>query len=490
MTSDRPDHAAPYAGRGTSETSRPVAAFPVRILDFFCALAHRPARTIAALAALFLGAYVASLIVFPKPGGRIVMGDAAHYYVYLRSAVFDHDLQFQNDYVVLYGLAHPKDGPEWLTELTSTGHVRNFMSVGPAVVWAPLYLTVTAGVWVSHLLGGTYPLDGFGRVFQASAGVSGILAAGGGVWLAFRAAAILTPPATAFWAAIAVWLGSSAVYYSLISPTYSHAVSMLTSGAFVLAWIATAGRRTWHRYVLLGCLAGASALVRWQDLMLLAAPVTETLLHPVTRDPMTRWPWTDALSKLAILGATAALTLAPQLVAWHILYGTPLLIPQGDTFMRWGAPALGEVLFSDYHGLLSWTPLLILSIAGFALRAARDRIVVFGSLTVFLLAWYANAAAADWWAGEAFGARRFVSLFPLFVLGLAFCVDRFRTSPRAMTTLVIALVAANVLLLFQYQLFLKGWRDIAPYPGGIYGLFLARFVVPFQFLTWLWNQWL
>jgi hypothetical protein len=43
-------------------------------------------------------------------------------------------------------------------------------------------------------------------------------------------------------------------------------------------------------------------------------------------------------------------------------------------------------------------------------------------------------------------------------------------------------IALNCLLLFQYQLFLKGWRGVAPYPRGVYGLRIARFVVPVRVL--------
>jgi hypothetical protein len=35
----------------------------------------------------------------------------------------------------------------------------------------------------------------------------------------------------------------------------------------------------------------------------------------------------------------------------------------------------------------------------------------------FLASIYVNAAVVDWWAGEAFGARRFLSCFPLIALG-------------------------------------------------------------------------
>ena len=49
-----------------------------------------------------------------------------------------------------------------------------------------------------------------------------------------------------------------------------------------------------------------------------------------------------------------------------------------------------------------------------------------------------------------------------------------------------ALVAANALLLFQYELFMKGYRTIAPYPHGPVDMWLTRFVVPVRVLA----QWL
>ena len=51
---------------------------------------------------------------------------------------------------------------------------------------------------------------------------------------------------------------------------------------------------------------------------------------------------------------------------------------------------------------------------------------------------------------------------------------------RNATALVCVPVALNLLLLFQYQVFMKGWRDIAPYPGGAWNLWVERFIVPFR----------
>ena len=103
-----------------------------------------------------------------------------------------------------------------------------------------------------------------------------------------------------------------------------------------------------------------------------------------------------------------------------------------------------------------------------------------------MLSWYVNATAADWWAGEAFGSRRFISCFAVFALGLAAMIDRWSPGGRALTIASGVIVAHTFLLLVQYQAFMHGLRDIAPYPRGAFNLWLARFVVPFDLIArWL-----
>jgi hypothetical protein len=116
--------------------------------------------------------------------------------------------------------------------------------------------------------------------------------------------------------------------------------------------------------------------------------------------------------------------------------------------------------------------------AGIVVLALRSPDVSAVTGAFLLVSWYVNAAAADWWAGEAFGARRFVACFPVFVIGLAALFDRWRDRPRVMVAITAGFVAYTFLLLVQYQTFMHGLRTVAPYPTGAYGLWLARFVVP------------
>jgi hypothetical protein len=441
-----------------------------------------PGRTLAFIGLMFALAYGASLVLLPKPDGRIVMGDAVHHYVQLRSAVFDRDLHFENEYVRLYGLKGGEPETEWVHGSTPTGYVRNYMPVGPALVWSPVFLVISSAIWLANVLGVSYPLDGYGRLFQAAAGFSGIIAATIGSWLAFLTASSLFERRVAIWATLAVWLSSSAIYYSLISPTYSHATSMLAVGAFWLAWTRTRNRQDVPRYAAVGLLVGIAALMRWQDAVLLMVPVGEALLQ------WRRGTTTRVAARLAACVLGALVAFAPQMTFWAVVYGQPLAIPQGSGFMKWTEPALWSVLFSGYHGLLTWTPVVALALAGLVLLVRRDRSLGIAALSFFVVSWYVNAAVADWWGGAAFGARRFISCYPLFVLGFAALLDRLRVHPPVYAAIAIAFTVHTFLLLVQYQAYMHGLRDIVPYPGGFYGLWVARFRAPIDLVAWWLNR--
>ena len=430
------------------------------------------------MGALLLIAHVTATIVFSKPDGRVIFGDATHHFVQLRSMVFDRDLDFKNEHMRLHGLSeNAPDDTAWINpELTPNGHVRNFMPVGPALLWAPLYL-IAAGIQLMLSYAGAAPRpDGFDRVLQMVPGVTGVLSATWGAWLSWRLARRFTDARSAAVGVWGVWLGSHAIYYSLVAPSYSHAASMLTSALFFSHWL---GSPVWstRRAAVSGALAGLAALMRWQDALFLAVPVVEAW----------RWsaPTRDRLAaSLAAVVAWVAV-FSPQMIVWRVLYDHWLAVPQGPSFLHWTSPHPIAVLLSDNHGLFSWAPVLVAAVAGLIGFAARHRRFALPLAGVVLASWYVNAAVADWWAGEAYGARRFLSLFPLFVVGLATWIQAGRL-PAKRIAVVVVLVAANWLFLLQYEIFMKGYRTLAPYPNGWFNLFVARFVVPVRLMArWL-----
>jgi hypothetical protein len=437
----------------------------------------RPVATLSLVGLIFAVTYLVAVLGLPAGAGRIINGDAIQYFAWLQSAVVDGDLDFSNDYRQLYASADPATNV-WLRSRTPAGRPPNLMSVGPAILWSPFYVS-------ARLAGGVVgPGPQSEALLQASVGVAGIVYATLGACLTFWACALLFPRAAAFWATLVVWLAGPAIYYSLVSPTYSHATSLFAVSLFVYVWLRTRGAPGIGQTILLGALAGLVAMVRWQDALVLLLPVVEALVLVCRRQASV----VAVTIRLAVLGLAAGVAFLPQLLAWNAVYGTPLLIPQGAGFMRWTQPAMLSVLFSLKRGLFSWTPALLPAAVGLPLLIRRDRLAGWMILLVLIVAVYVNASVQDWWAGEAFGARRFIGFGVFLALGLAalMTVPAAASRPALVAWFSVAAIAYNLLFLFQYQLFMRGMRDLAPYPETARQIFVDRLWVPFQFLLrWL-----
>jgi len=154
----------------------------------------------------------------------------------------------------------------------------------------------------------------------------------------------------------------------------------------------------------------------------------------------------------------ALLCLVPTFVTRYIVYGGPFETGYGSVQnWAWRSPHFIAVLFSSEHGLFSWTPLLLLATIGLVLFQWREPRV--GTpLLAAALAFYVFIACYPDWAGiSSFGNRFFVSLTPLFILGLSVFLQRvaalFRSQRAAVAALSLALalfVVWNAEFMFQW----------------------------------------
>lgn len=436
--------------------------------------AQQPDAFLVASGLVLLVAYLAAVLVFPRQPGGLLNGDAVHYYVYLRSVLFDGDLDFRNDYERLYA---PRPVPRNLFT-TSTGRMANVVSVGPAILWSPFVALVALVAGAGNWLGlWQVPMDGIATPYQVAAGVAGVIYATLGALLIRRIVESLFPGSLALWATAAAWFSTSALYYSLVSPAYSHATSMFAVASFTWAWLRRRGDLSFGRFAWLGFLGGLAGLVRWQDAVVLLLPLVEAVAA-IRRDFGRLRAW--AL-RLALLGVCFLVASAPQLLAWYALYGTPVLVPGLPGYVRWWSPRVGEFLFGHKHGLFSWTPAVAVAFLGLPRLIRRDPLVGWGSVLVIAAFVYVNASA-DPGAGEAFGARRFVGATVFVALGFAALAEALAEPlrRRLVPATVSFLVVANVLFLLQYQLYMRGFRDLVGYPTTAWEILGERFVLPLR----------
>jgi len=363
-----------------------------------------------------------------------VRGDGVGYYAYVRSLLIDGDLRFEDEYRhgnpgVVLAVVDNATGKVRSTMYTPTGYVANHFTVGPSLLWAPFLVTVHLGVKASHWLGATVPADGFSRPYTVTMALATALYGFLGLYLAYRVARKYFEERWAFLATLGIWFASSLVVYMYFNPSWSHAHSAFVTSLFLWYWQRTRGRRSPAQWMMLGAISGLMLDVYYPHFVFLFILLLEAVRDylRVWRAPERDWREIRRLFSVHLLYAlVVVVAFLPTLVTRQIIYGNPFQFGYGN--MRdwaWTAPVLWKVLFSSTHGLLSWTPILIPASVGLVLLRQRDRELA-GYLIVVGLAYYYVIASYPSWDGlSSFGNRYFVSLTPLFVLGLTAALDRW-----------------------------------------------------------------
>ncbi len=394
---------------------------------------------------LVLLAFMAT-IPLPRIDGHIAGSDGLYYFAILRSAVFDHDLDLTNDRALLGAPAYPT---------TAVGRAGAPFSVGTPILWAPFFLAARAVAPVLPATKGS--ADGVGTLYESSVCIGTILYAFLGMWLVYRVARrVLDDDFAAACAALGLWWATSLIEYTVAEPSMSHGASFFANALLLAVWCRPGARFGVRRMLALGACAGLVALVRTQEGLVLIVPGV-ALAAAVLGG---RLSLARGVAAAAALAGAFALVFLPQVLFWHSVYGAWFTVPQGNDFMHWGSPQVARVLFSPRHGLLLWHPLVLLALLGLVPLWRRDRGLALAVGGLFLAQLYVNSAVSQWWAGDAFGGRRFMGVLPWLALPLA---ALFRWGPGAATrprgrALVVAalvvLVGWNGLSLVQYRL---GW---------------------------------
>jgi hypothetical protein len=344
----------------------------------------------------------------------LARGDGHMMYLMARSTALDGDWRFDNDLA--------RFGDPWRQRTTRTGRKAIGHPIGPALVWTPLIWIAQAGAVIADALGARIELHGYTLWHQRFVFLSSVLAACGAALLGARLARRLVGGAwSAAYGAAAVLLGTSLTYHATYMPSYAHALDALACAGFLGYWACSVGRRDRRRWLALGLLLGIAALIRVQELAMGAAVVVEVAAETVIETVRGRG-WAE-VGRWWIGGALAlAVTLivfVPQLVEWHLVFGSITELPQGAKYTRLEAPMVGELLFAPRNGWFSTTPIAYAAVLGLLALPRRAAVVAAGLIAAVALQVYLNSTILDWWGSAAFGQRRMCNVTLPLVVGLA-----------------------------------------------------------------------
>ena len=426
--------------------------------------------------------WVLSLPLWHQLGTRVT-GEGISYYVYLRSAVFDGDLDFSNEYEAF----NIDDAdPRLVNNLTPTGVPRNVHSVGPAVVWSPFLLI---GQAVESLDLNNTEVTPFGAERQthealdretlgpgyahpsvAAMALGSIVLFGLATVLWYREIARTLAPRDATIGVLGVIVTGPLLWYTFFEPSMSHAPTAACLVFAMVAWRAWARNPAAGRALLVGLTAGLLAMQRYQFILWIIVPVGHLLilagrkvlwrvgtrvLSGTTQEQESdvRLPIPVVGGHLGLMLLGTVIGLLPQLLAWKLLYGTWVTQPMGGGYMLWSAPEIMGVLWSQRHGLFTWHPVMLIAVVGLIPAWKRDRTLTGVCLGLLLVMVYVNATVTDWWGNDSFGLRRFAGLYPVFAWGLsaAFASVTLNRRRRAFVAIVVSCAMFNLGLAHGYR---------------------------------------
>jgi hypothetical protein len=415
-----------------------------------------------------------------------LVNDAPGYYAYLPSILIDHDLDFRNQIADQFGSEGNTVGP-------STVEPR--WPIGLSVTLLPAFLAAHGLTWGIYALthSAAFVPNGYSVLYQPICVAFIMLVGAGGMVLTdkllverFRLSGLSIVLGVGVY-----WLGTQYTWYYFREPFMVHVVgaSWIMAVVFLIHRMLLGldrGELRWQQLLLLASCMSVALICRMTNGMLL--PLFVYLLYRIIRTGL----WVRFLKVLPI----ALLGLAPlllQLVVQKVVHGNvaPGSVQQlgydpQEGFRNATDPRLWKILFSSRHGLFFWAPVLLLSMAGLgaylikgpprdagaqsagaqsALPQRWDPLLL-GFMASGALLWYVNSAWYAWWFGSAFGARAFIEISGLFVIGLAFAFEFVRLGPRFWRYLAAAVVVAGVSV--TYLLMAARMLDRIPRDGYLF----------------------
>lgn len=372
----------------------------------------------------------------------LIASDGKAYYAWARSAWIDGDVDFGNDYRLLYP---PDPLPPESARFTDSGKVLNKTSIGMAILETP-------GVWLGTLaaqLTGAAQ-DGVSLPYQVAVCGSLIVFYVAAWLLLYRAWLRLgVAPGPAFLLWLAVLGATNLLHYAVKEPAMTHAAGAAVTALLlylVSGWKPDEGR-TLGQGIAAGAILGLLILIRSANLAILPFMAALLAWHRVM---------TARVAAGMVIGALALISL--QVGATYALWGRLgyTIYPDESFANDWRGVWLG--LFSHRHGLFVHHPwyLVLLALNLVALAGpSRRRLVAAGALVSWTCLALGNGLWWCWWFGDSFGHRSFVeTIVPLTTaaaLGLP-AWQRSRAVRGGLVAVLALCILANVYLWTGYLL--------------------------------------
>jgi hypothetical protein len=338
--------------------------------------------------------------------------DRSGYYIYLPASI-------------LYGFDVTK-APDKIDEKTGNGFwidrtkgkFRTKYPAGVAMMLSPFFL---AAHGISLAL--NLPEDGgFSPLYHWMIDVAAVIYMILGLMLLKKVLQRYFSPIVQYLTLFFVYIGTNLFYYTVNDGSMSHVYSFFLFALFLFSLIRFLNSRK-YGYFLLMVVAGSFAVVTRPTNILLFSLF---FLWDLTsfRSFVDRLKWFFKPAYLITFIGVLFLVVLPQLLYWKYLHGSYIAYTYGEEgFTNWKNPYVLEIWFSPLNGLFTYTPLVLLMIAGMIRMIVKRFPNGWVTLILFLIISYICGAWQIWYFGCSFGQRSFVEYFAILAVPLGFLIS-------------------------------------------------------------------
>ena len=241
---------------------------------------------------------------------------------------------------------------------------------------------------------------------------------------------------------VSVLFSTSAFVVAIVTPAYNHVVDIFLATLFMYLMVRGLQGDSKSLF-LLGITCVAALIVRYVNVVLIIPPILFLLLKKEYRKI-----WAISLGFLSVAwifplilyhynGNMFTLTIKPE---------APAIIADR---MLWYPKYLLRYLVHPIHGIFVWSPVTILSAIGLIKMSDEKPSIAHICLSIWILFLLLYGFLWDWHAGWSFSNRYMVSLFPIYIIGLCYFLDKYG---RWAASLTVFFTCYSVFLFFNWYL--------------------------------------
>ena len=164
-----------------------------------------------------------------------------------------------------------------------------------------------------------------------------------------------------------------------------------------------------------------------------------------------------------IAGALVFITIVSiQLIIYKIQTGSFWINSYGDEKFNWLNPHPISFLFSFKKGLFIYTPIALLSLAGFYKLFRQSRFQFYSLLIFLFVLLYVLSSWWNWWYGGSFSSRVCVEYYSVMALLIYFAYNimKKKASRIIYSSLIVIMIVICQVQTYQYRYYFIHWENM------------------------------